>query len=229
MFVTQEQRSLDWFRARLGMITGSNVGTLMKTGRSKDKLFSDTASSYLYQLAGERILNRELIADDEMFGYFLDQTTTSSKAMRFGTEQEASARKFYAQSLGYEVEEVGLCVHPSIPYFASSPDGMVNDNGTIGCVEIKCPNLNTFAKYCAEVFTPDDLLKVNPDYYYQCQSHMACTGASFCDFIVFCPFVETPIHVVRIPRNDEAISNMLTRVHAAENIIQANSQLLNPA
>lgn len=72
----QEQRTLDWYRARLGFITGSQVGSLMKSGRTKDKVFSDTALTYLYQLAGERSLNPEIVQDDNMFSFYIDTTTS---------------------------------------------------------------------------------------------------------------------------------------------------------
>lgn len=121
---TQEQRTLEWYRARLGYITGSQVGSLMKSGRTKDKVFSDTALTYLYQLAGERSLNPEIVKDDNMFTFYLEQTTSQSKAMRFGTEQEENARAMYVDITGREVKEVGLCHHPQIKYLASSPDGI---------------------------------------------------------------------------------------------------------
>lgn len=104
---TQEQRTLEWYRARLGYITGSQVGSLMKSGRTKDKVFSDTALTYLYQLAGERSLNPEIVKDDNMFTFYLEQTTSQSKAMRFGTEQEENARAMYVTITGREVKEVG--------------------------------------------------------------------------------------------------------------------------
>lgn len=43
-----EQRSLQWYRNRVGCITGSKVADIMKSGRKKDEAFSDTAKSYLY-------------------------------------------------------------------------------------------------------------------------------------------------------------------------------------
>jgi len=224
----QEQRTLDWYRARLGYITGSQVGTLMKSGRSKDKVFSDTALTYLYQLAGERSLNAEMVKDDEMFSYYIDQTNTQSKAMRFGTEQEENARAMYITLTKRDVKEVGLCQHPTIKYLASSPDGITADGDMLGCIEVKCPTLSTYSKYVAEIHDNESLKKVNPDYYYQCQNHMACTGAVFCDFIVYCPFVENPIHIVRISRDEEAIALIMERVELAEQIIESNYSQLNP-
>ena len=224
----QEQRTLDWYRARLGYITGSQVGTLMKSGRSKDKVFSDTALTYLYQLAGERSLNAEMVKDDDMFSYYIDQTNTQSKAMRFGAEQEENARAMYITLTKRDVKEVGLCQHPTIKYLASSPDGITSDGDMLGCIEVKCPTLSTYSKYVAEIHDNESLKKVNPDYYYQCQNHMACTGAVFCDFIVYCPFVENPIHIVRITRDEEAIALIMERVELAEQIIKSNYSQLNP-
>lgn len=224
----QEQRSLDWCRDRLGYITGSQVGSLMKSGRAKDKVFSETALTYLYQLAGERSLNPEIVKDDNMFSFYIDTTTSTSKAMRFGTEQEEHARNTYIQITGREVKEVGLCKHPKIPFLASSPDRITSDKNEVGCVEIKCPTLSTYSKYVAEIHDNESLKKVNPDYFYQCQNHMACTNTSFCDFIAFCPFVENPIHIVRITRDNDEIALIEERVALAEDVIKANYSQLNP-
>ena len=201
----------------------------MKSGRTKDKVFSDTALTYLYQLAGERSLNPEIVKDDIMFTFYLEQTTSQSKNMRFGTEQEENARAMYVDITGREVKEVGLCHHPQIKYLASSPDGITADGDVMGCVEIKCPTLSTYSKYVAEIHDNESLKKVNPDYYYQCQNHMACTEAQFCDFIVYCPFVENPIHIVRVQRDEDAIALIMERVELAEQIIEENYSQLKRA
>lgn len=224
MISSEQQRTIGWFRDRLGIITGSKIGSLMKAGKGEP--FSATAKGYLYQLAGERALSKDIVNDDEMFQFYLDQTSVTSKAMRFGAVQEVNARVCYSDVTGNEVIEVGLCKHPTIPYIASSPDGIVRTpSGEIGCLEIKCPTLQTFAQYCAEINDAGGLLKVNPDYYYQCQSHIACTGAAWCDFAVYCPFTNNPIHIVRIERNDDAIKAIEQRVLEAEEYINNNLKL----
>ena len=48
MITEGTQRTLDWHRARLGNITGSAVGDLMKSGRRKDETFGETAKAYMY-------------------------------------------------------------------------------------------------------------------------------------------------------------------------------------
>ena len=63
----ENQRDLGWFRVRLGSITGSKVGDLMKSGKKKEQVFGDTALSYIYQVAAERMLNPVFVDDDELF------------------------------------------------------------------------------------------------------------------------------------------------------------------
>lgn len=215
----QKQHTPEWFRDRLGTITGSNVGVLMKVPRSKDAVFSETALTYLCQVAGERALNPAIVNDDDMLQFFLDQTTSQSKAMRFGSEQEEHARAYYTETTGHTVVEVGLCRHDTFPTLASSPDGIIEDGDTIGCIEIKCPALSTYIKYVSDIHDNASLLRVNPDYFYQCQSHMACTGASYTDFVVYCPFVARPMHIVRISRDEDEIAKIIGRVRMANDVI----------
>lgn len=230
----QEQHSIEWYRDRLGCITGSKVGTLMQKGRSKEEAFSQTAKTYIYQVAGERALSPAIVEDDKMLQFYLEQTSAQSRAMRFGTEQEPNARSLYTELTGNAVTEVGLCHHKTITHLASSPDGIVYEKAadgteTLGNIEIKCPGLAAYTQYVAEIKDNDSLLRVQKDYYYQCQCHMACTGAEFCDFVVFCPFVENPIHIVRITRDNETIDLIEERVLLAEEVINNNYQQLKRA
>ena len=57
--LTTEQRTYDWYKARFGMFTASEVHKLMgKTDMNKSKngeaVFGDTAMSYIYRIASER-------------------------------------------------------------------------------------------------------------------------------------------------------------------------------
>ena len=56
-----EQRSLTWYRNRVGHITGSKVADIMKSGRKNDEVFSETAKAYLFQIAGERLFNPDFL------------------------------------------------------------------------------------------------------------------------------------------------------------------------
>ena len=61
------QRSTAWFRSRIGYLTGSKISDIMKAGRKKDELWSETAKSYLYQVAAERLFNPVFLEDDKLF------------------------------------------------------------------------------------------------------------------------------------------------------------------
>lgn len=215
-----EQHSLGWYRSRLGNFTGSCIGKLMK--QNKQGGFSDTAMSYIYQVAATRYMNDKIVSNDELFAEYLEVTNVETKAMRWGTEQEASARRLYSKIFGYKVEERGSVEHPTINFFASSPDGYIPDdgNGKSGCLEIKCPNQDTYMRYRNEVINGETLKKVKPEYYWQCQCHMMCTSAEWCDFIAYCPWQMKPIHIVRILPCQEDMQLIESKINKAELIIE---------
>ena len=219
MIDNSEQHSIGWFRARHGQITGSCVGLLMKSGRND--YFSETGKSYIYQVAGERDMNPLLIEDDKMFWEYLQQVNVTSKAMQWGTNQEEAARNLYKEITGRCVVEVGSCMHPTIPNFASSPDGYLYDENTGEklCLEIKCPNQATFMRYKSEIYDNNSLLSVKFEYFYQCMAHMMCTGAQAVDFVVYNPFQADPIHIVRILPDEKVFAEMEKRIRVANDII----------
>lgn len=215
MVTSAEQRTLDWYRTRLGNITGSMVGVLMKEGRNDT--FSETAKAYLYQLAAERSMNPAIVDDDELFEMYLYQVDVTTKAMRFGTEQESKAREIYERMANVRVGEVGSCRHPSIPHFASSPDGYhpSESGGGHVCLEIKVPSQATFMRYREEIGDNDSLLRVKPEYFYQCMAHMMVTGADETRFVVFNPFQNDPMHIVRILPDENVFAKMEERIRLA--------------
>lgn len=214
------QRSLDWYRIRLGNFTGSQVGKLFVSGRKKDEYFGQTALSYITKVAAERMLNPEIIEDDNLFEEYLYQTSVSSKALDWGTQQEENARNLYEKITKRNLIEVSSCKHPVIPHFASSPDGFYcSDDIVKGCIEIKCPNIDTYIKYRSNITDNDSLKAIERDYYYQCQSHMMCAGADWCDFIIYNPFIKKPIKIVRIIPNEDDMAQIADRVNKANKIV----------
>lgn len=215
------QRTDEWLKLRLGVFTGSEIGKLMKSSRKINELFGDTARSYIYKKAAERDLVDDIKNDDDMWDMYKNQYSFSSKAMDFGTEWECKARYLYEKITGRHIVEVGSCKHPTIPNFASSPDGYFYDENTgeRGCLEIKVPNIDTYYKYRTEITKGADLLTVNPDYYYQCLSHMACCEAQWTDFVCFNPFLKHNIHIVRILPDENVFAEMEKRIRIANDII----------
>lgn len=216
-----EQRSLDWYRIRLGNITGSRVGDLMKSGRKKDEVFGETAKSYLLQLAAERMMNPVVVENDDVFQQYVDATNVTSKAMRFGTEQEEFARDIFEKRTGVTVDEVSSCKHDSIPHFAASPDGIIfHDMRPVACVEIKCPKQEAFMRYATQIHDAQTLKEVMPQYYWQVQAEMECTGTDLCYFIAYSPWQLHPLHVCEILKNEADCETLRERVNLANKYIQ---------
>ena len=175
-----EQRTDDWFAARIGKVTASRVADVIaktKTGYGAGR------ANYMADLVVERLTGKKA------------QGFTNA-AMEWGTEQEPHARAAYSAKTGIMVEEVGFIDHPTVAMSGASPDGFAEE----GLIEVKCPNTATHLEYVLAELPP---LK----YFTQMQWQMACTGRPFCDFVSFDPRLPERLQllVVRIPRDDEYI------------------------
>ncbi len=185
-----EQRSDEWFKARLGKVTASRVSDVMartKTG------YGASRANYMAELICERLT-----------GYQAERF--SSAAMQWGTDNEPHAKFSYCFMRDATVEDVGLVLHPSIADFGASPDGLI---GADGLIEIKCPNTSTHI---------ETLLSENIDgkYITQMQVQMACTGRQWCDFVSFDPRLpaDMQLFVKRVERDSDRIAEIETEVSA---------------
>ena len=176
-----EQRSPEWFAARLGKVTASRVADVIAKTKSG---YSASRANYMAELVCERLTGKS-------GDYF------QNAAMVWGTETEPMARSAYEAHSGNLVTETGLVLHASITNAAASPDGMIDEDGL---VEIKCPNTSTHI---------DTLLdeKVPSKYVTQIMWQMACTGRQWCDFVSYDPRMPEHMHIFvkRIERDDNII------------------------
>ena len=175
-----EQRTDDWFAARLGKVTASRVADVIaktKTGYGAGR------ANYMADLVVERLTGQKA-------------SSFSNAAMEWGTEQEPNAKAAYAAKTGILVEEVGFIDHPTVAMSGASPDGFAED----GLVEIKCPNTATHLEYIFDGKPPQK-------YVTQMQWQMACAGKPWCDFASFDPRLPERLQllVVRVPRDDDYI------------------------
>ncbi len=185
-----EQRSPEWYAARLGKVTASRVADVMAKTKSG---YGASRANYMAELLCERLTG---------------QKTDSfvSAEMQRGTELEAQARDGYALLNDVKVGEGGFFDHASIPMFGASPDGLI---GTDGLVEFKCPNTATHIDYLLSQSVPGK-------YQTQMQAQMACTGRAWCDFVSFDPRLPDYLQffVKRVQRDDAFIAAMLTEIAA---------------
>ena len=183
-----EQRTEEWFSARAGKVTASRVADLMAKTKSG---YSASRENYMAQLIVERFTNQP----PESF---------NSAAMQWGTEQEPFARAAYEARTSVFVDEVGFVPHPTIEGAGASPDGLVGDDGLI---EIKCPNTATMIDTLINETVPNK-------YFAQMQMQMACTGRSWCDYVVFDPRMPESgqLFVKRIERDETFITDMESEI-----------------
>lgn len=173
-----EQRTEEWFAARLGCVTASRIADVCartKTGWGSGR------KNYMAELIVERLTGKRT----EGF---------TNAAMQWGTDQEPDARIAYEFYRDATVVEEGFVKHPSIAETGASPDGLV---GNDGLVEIKCPNTATHLEALDEG-------SIAQKYVLQMQWQMACTGRQWCDFASYDPRLPESmrLYVQRVPRDD---------------------------
>jgi putative phage-type endonuclease len=185
-----EQRTEEWFEARLGCVTASRTADVMAKTKSG---YSASRANYMAELICERLTGER-------------QAGFSSAAMQWGTETEPQARMAYEIMTGATVIETGFVLHPTIPGFGASPDGLIDDNGL---VEIKCPNTATHI---------ETLLSEGVQNKYITQMHvqMLCAGRDWCDFFSFDPRlpVELQMFIKRVQFDKELADQIVTEVQA---------------
>ncbi|MCK5611546.1 YqaJ viral recombinase family protein [Candidatus Pacearchaeota archaeon] len=115
-----EQRSPEWFAARLGKITASNMDKVMAKGAGK------TRAAYLD--------NKFL---EHKYGHRFE-SNVNTYDMKWGTEHEDEAISLYEDHQMCVVQRVGFVEMNK--WVGASPDGLIDLDG--GC-EAKCPKAST--------------------------------------------------------------------------------------
>lgn len=155
-----EQRTQDWYQARLGHVTASQMSNVLATIKSGE---AASRANYRIQVITERLVGAPT------------EDAFVSSAMQRGIDLEPVARSVYEAYRGVDVEECGFVQHPSIKWFGASPDGLIGDDGLI---EIKCPNSQQHIQYWCDQ-------KIPGKYQAQMLAQLACTQRKWCDFVSF--------------------------------------------
>lgn len=180
-----EQRTEEWFQARLGKVTASRISDVMM------KPTTAGYQNYQAQLICERLTG-------------IPTETFTSAAMQHGTDTEPRARAVYELETGLDVAETGFVPHPGIEMAGASPDGLV---GSEGLVEIKCPQPATHIKTLIGG-------SIDRKYRLQMQWQMACTDRNWCDFASYCPALgsDLEIHIQRLKFDPEECAEITEAV-----------------
>jgi putative phage-type endonuclease len=148
-----QQGSDDWFNARIGRVTASNVGAIL--GLSPFRKRADVMRSMVREYCG---------ALSEF---------TGNVATEYGNMNERLARFDYELKTGATVETTGFHTHAYNDWLGASPDGFIGSNAL---VEFKCP----FGLRNGGEFKSID---VQRHYYAQMQIQMYVTNRTECDFV----------------------------------------------
>ena len=190
-----EQRTPEWYAARLGKPTASNFAKLLTpTGKP-----CKSADEYINSLIAERIIGRE-------------KDVYISEWMQRGIDLEPAARKDYEYITGSTVHEIGFALDDG-ELFVCSPDGLVaDDTGTpTKGLEIKCPAPTTQAGYLRN---SEDLRK---KYFPQVQGCMLVMQQPVWDLFSYHP--EMPHVLITVERDDSYIEKLEVELAKAIDII----------
>ena len=184
------QGSEEWFASRVGKITASRLGDIMRKTKWGESTYK---AKVRLELAIERITGKSA------------SSVVMNQAMRDGVEREPDARKLFEAVTGKEVAEVGSFDHPTIVNTSASPDGLIR--GENSCLEIKCPLATTHAKNLMSDTMPKN-------YIYQVQHQIQCTESDFAYFASYHPDFpkDLRLKIVKVERDDEVINSLNTAI-----------------
>ena len=176
VYKEMEQRSNEWFKLRLGTITGTRLKEVFKSNNLP--------------------LIDELIAE-ELTG-LTPPPIYVNDAMQRGIDLEPVAMELYIKETFVEVETPAFVRHSDLDFIGFSPDGLVKeDDKYVGGVEIKCPSSKKHIEYIR-------INKIPNEYKYQVISYFInCPDLEYVDFISYDDRVKIkPLHIVRVTRDE---------------------------
>lgn len=166
----------EWLEMRKGSATGSMVRhaiAKMKKQPKEGTAYMQCREDYMMDIVTTRLTGR--MSDRYV-----------SKAMQEGIERESSAIAEYEVRRGVMTEPIGIVFHPTIQWYASSPDFLLGSD-IVG--EAKCPTAATHLRYIMEFqeAKAKGLEYVPEEYLPQVKAHLGCTERPLCHFISFHP------------------------------------------
>lgn len=173
-----EQRSLEWYAARAGVVTASEIDALVsplwKIRESKG------VASYMMRKIAERWMGGSC-------------PSFQSEAMEFGVQMEERAFEFYKLYYCPDLNRVGF-ITDDAGKIGCSPDGLIGDHAGL---EIKCPNAETHVGYLLDGNIP-------PIYSAQIQFSLYVTRRNAWDFMSYRPGF--PVFVKTVTPNPKAFA-----------------------
>ena len=180
------QGSEEWFAVRMGKITASRLGDIMRKTKWGESTYK---AKVRLELAIERLTGKSA------------SSVVMNKAMYDGVEREPDARLLFEAMTGKEVALCGSFDHPEIVNTSASPDGLIRGENAV--LEIKCPTHSTHAKNLMSETMPKN-------YIYQVQWQIACTESDYAYFASYHPDFPPELRLkwVRVEKDDSVIKSL---------------------
>lgn len=192
-----EQGSREWFEARAGLITCSELESVFSKGTGKN-VFGKGAITYMYELIGEQITGEP----KESFSGFHTER---------GHAHEPVAIELYQLQHDVEIQNCGFIIGEKIGY---SPDGLIGANGL---TEIK----SKLPKFQAQILYERE---IPSEHYMQCMGGLWTAEREWIDFISYCPSM--PIFIKRLYRDEKVIQEIDDRVDLFLNELEIRKQII---
>ncbi len=238
-----QQRTNEWFLARKGMLTASEIYNLLGNHKepmtdeelaafkvanpksrvtTKDVPFSDGSYTYMNKKISERYM------PDNDYIEYIEFNQVRNKAVEHGEFWEDEARQRYCEVMGEEVYQVGFIPLTGFENICGgSPDGIVRYRE--GIIEIKCPFNPWVHQDYLLMEKPEDLKELKLEYYAQMQVNMLVTDSKFGDFVSFDPRTSRSkqLKVLRIPKDEEMCSDLIYRLSLAKKYFLERIEKIN--
>jgi len=180
------QGSESWKAVRIGKITASRLGDIMRKTKWGESTYK---AKVRLELAIERITGKSA------------SSVVMNQAMRDGVDREPDARKLFEAITGKEVALCGSFDHPNIVNTSASPDGLLRDENAV--LELKCPTHATHAKNLMSETMPKN-------YIYQVMWQIACTESDYAYFASYHPDFPKDLRLkyVKVEKDDSIIKSL---------------------
>jgi putative phage-type endonuclease len=191
--MTDQQRTPEWYAARVGKITGSRFGSVMALGAKGQPL--QERKRLLQTLALERLTGQAEEID-------------TNTAMQHGIDTEPLAKQWFTFAHDLDITEHGLVVDKQHPFIAVSPDGSITNLTGVG-IEIKCPiskriHLDRLTNGTQEN-VDSGRFEIDHDHYWQMQGQCMVMDWDMVMYVSFHPGMPAGLqgHVIHVRHNPE--------------------------
>lgn len=210
-----EQKTREWYLARLGIITGSAFVRAQGSLRVRN--------TYIRQLIAEREL---LAGDAAKLDAYLDKVMgITAPSLNWGNKHEDYAIAAFELAYDMNVKKSGFILHPDYSFIGVSVDGFVHDNDSQAhaIIEAKCP-------YTKEEHQKTLMLGMPDKHIAQVQGNIWVTHMSMGYFISFDPRaeIENRLYVQPVNRNPEYINKLEPACIELYECVEAGKELLPP-